>query len=108
MGATKRKRQITTAVKQLQQEGQGCWRLDVISPTHVAELAAKYLAGDDTARRLLLLIKGALHSADLPGMLCLLCNYKFSSNRPPSAVVLLTAVRDDPSNGIANGLCADC
>jgi hypothetical protein len=108
MGAAKRKRLLYATVKQVQQEGQGCWRLDVVSPSHLAELGVKYLAGDEVAGRLLLLLEGALRSAELPGMLCLLCDYKFSATKRPTSFVLVTAMRDDPSQGIANGLCPTC
>ena len=58
MGAAKRKRELAGAVKQLQHEGQGCWHLDIVSPLHIPELAAKYLAGGDHAGRLLIFLEG--------------------------------------------------
>jgi len=108
MGAAKRKRELAGAVKQLQHEGQGCWRLDIVSPLHIPELAAKYLAGGDHAGRLLIFLEGALRGAELPGTLCLLCDNQFSATRRPTLMVLVTAMRDDPCQGIANGLCANC
>jgi hypothetical protein len=108
MGAAKRKRELSRGVKQLQREGQGCWRIDVISPKNIPDLADKYLAGDETAGRLLLLLEGTLRSAELRGSLCLLCDYEFSATYRPTSVVLVTAMRDDPSLGIANGLCGVC
>jgi len=53
-------------------------------------------------------INGALRGAELPGTLCLLCDNQFSATRRPTLMVLVTAMRDDPCQGIANGLCANC
>jgi hypothetical protein len=71
-------------------------------------LAGKTLAGDRQARRSLILIENALRSAELPGMRCLLCDYEFSIKRRPMVLVLLTALHDEPRQGIVNGICPNC
>ena len=109
MGAAKRKRDLTARVKAIQAEAQGCWQIEIFNPLDAVGLHKKFLAGDDHAGRLLLLLGDALESAGKPpGMVCLLCDYEFSKERPPLSFVIVTAFRDDPTQAMANGLCPNC
>ena len=49
MGAAKRKRDLAGGLKRLQAGGQGLLGIEIVTPFHVSELGAKFLAGDNHA-----------------------------------------------------------
>ena len=59
MGAAKRKRDLAGGLKRLQAGGQGLLGIEIVTPFHVSELGAKFLAGDNHAGPLLFMLKDA-------------------------------------------------
>jgi hypothetical protein len=117
MGSVKRRRPSTATtptfeadLKQICSEGQGAWQLQAFAPENVLEMLLAARGGNDNAARWLLLIENTMCTMlkQTPGMLCLLCDYEFDDGRMPTIWLILTALRDDPSRAIINGLCPSC
>src|SRR5262249_23308524 len=92
-----REPELEKGLKEIQAQGQGVWRIDVIFPWNIPDLL---LRGAEQSFRLLTMVAKAI--ADMPKMkpspMCLLCDHVFTKRRPtPAAFVLLFASVDDPS-----------
>lgn len=103
---------INERLKQIQDEGQGCWSLDVIPHDAMSELLRRALAGDARSALVLDLVVQALREwrarSRQDGAECLMCTARFWRREPPHCVAVLTAMSDDPSGGVVFGLCGDC
>jgi hypothetical protein len=86
------------------------FRVEVIDRENTNLYILSALAGDTRAQRLLLMLHDVMGRvcSEKPKTLCLLCDHEFMPESPPEAFVLLTPMRDDPSNCLSNGLCDKC
>lgn len=94
----------------MQAEGQGVFKIEVISYSQVPALCARCDSGEARAIQIAQVIVQFLRQIPTarPPVLCLLCDNRLSRAAPPAAIVLMTAHRDDPTLAIDNGLCPSC
>lgn len=104
MVAAKRKHELTKALQQMNEEGQGVWRLLIITRADVPSLIAAAGLGNELACRLYTGLSAAVEQMPQQRGLCLLCDYEFSPDKMPDAFVLLSAMRDDTQQCLANAL----
>jgi hypothetical protein len=100
-------------IRQIHAEGQGCWRLAIVTRSSTASLVSAAEAGDALA---IIVLRAAeqfmehVYARRSPdhGPLCLLCNTKLSRDAPPGAVGIMSAYRDDARTALGHGFCAAC
>jgi hypothetical protein len=97
-------------ITQVQAEGQGVFQLEMVRHHDVPGLFLAAAAGDVRAIQICDLVGQFLRRIAAPGapILCLLCDNELSPVALPSAILIMSARRDDPSMAIVNGLCAEC
>lgn len=95
---------LEAALREMQGEGQGVWRIELYPPESVPDILAGAIAGDIRAVGLVRLV-GGMMAGNLP---CLLCDTAFSLQSTPHTLVLVTAARDDANQAVGNGLCTKC
>jgi hypothetical protein len=107
---SKRRRDLEQGIKEMHAEGQGAWQITVITPEEVLRISLGYIAGDTASMKWFRWIYDLCEQMDKarPPALCLLCDHEFTAQTPPRAFVALTALRDDPTSAIGNGLCPKC
>jgi len=119
MGEAKRRRRsidhpsfesISAAIHEMHVEGQGVWKLTLITPIVGLALAAQALAGDTFAARMMRAVNDFIRtlSSIRPGILCLFCDHEFTTQSMPAVIVLTHAARDDAVNAICQGICDEC
>jgi len=95
----------------IRSQGQGVWKIDILSPENVPDLLLDAAQGDTLAAHTLKMLFQAI--IDLgkrkPPALCLTCSHVFRNKKcPPAAIVLIIAAVDDPHSSIASPLCHAC
>jgi hypothetical protein len=103
-------REFIRKTMQLQAEGQGVFRIDLVKQLDVPGLFLAARDGDLRAMRTVDLITQFLKmiKAARPAALCLLCDNEVSLAALPWVIAIMTAQRDDPSTAILNGICVEC
>jgi hypothetical protein len=104
------RREFIRKTKRIQAEGQGVFRLDLVRQCDIPGLFLAAASGDIQAMRTADLIAQYLKmiATACPTALCLLCDNELSPAALPRAIVIMTALRDDPTMAITNGLCVEC
>ena len=104
---------LEQGILQIQAEGQGCWKLAVVTPASSAALLSAALAGDAYAVTVLRAAEQfieQIHARRSPARapLCLLCDTALWRGAPPAAVGIMSAYCDDARTALGQGFCAAC
>jgi hypothetical protein len=99
MGAAKRKLTLKNGLRELREDSQGIYTVEVAPQNEAVPLFMSAAAGNERSLARVSLINGAVEQmtkARKP-MLCLLCDRTFGRGALPEAFVLVMGMRDDPS-----------
>jgi hypothetical protein len=104
---------IEHGIRQIHAEGQGCWRLAIVTRSSSAALINAAKAGDAHATVVLRAVEQFIEQiyarrAPDHGPLCLLCDAVLWRDAPPGAVGIMSAYRDDARTALGQGFCAAC
>jgi hypothetical protein len=105
--------QLERGIREIRAEGQGCWRLAIVTPLSSVTLLSAARAGDayaaavlQAAEQLIEQIRTRRSPDGAP--LCLLCDTALWRDAPPAAIGIMSAFRDDARLAIGQGFCAAC
>ena len=100
-------------IQEIYAEGQGCWRLAIVTRSSSVALIDAAKAGDAHAIVVLRAVEQfieRIYARRSPARapLCLLCDNPLSRDAPPGAVGIMSAYRDDARTALGQGFCAAC
>jgi hypothetical protein len=102
------------AVQSVLHEGQGVWRLAVVSGANIDSLCQRAMAGDLDAERCLTMLPRLFETLDSyeepspAAPTCLVCGASLWRGCAPGAVIVLSAARDEPSRVLVSAVCGGC
>jgi hypothetical protein len=104
---------LERGIREIHAEGQGCWRLAIVTPAASASLLSAARAGDTYAATVLhaaeqLIEQIQARQSPDGAPLCLLSDTALWCDVPPAAVGIMSAYRDDARLAIGHGFCAAC
>jgi hypothetical protein len=108
MSTRPRRRSAADGFRKLNAEGAGAFLAAIVGPWNALDVLRRAADGDAEAAWLFLFIEKAIKERNRHdgSRLCGACDYTFYEL--PIAFFVLRANRDNPSIGIATGLCAGC
>jgi hypothetical protein len=104
---------LERGIREIHAEGQGCWRLAIVTRSSSAALISAAEAGDAHAIVTLRAVEQFIEQIDARrspdrGPLCLLCDAVLWRDGPPGAVGIMSAYRDDARTALGHGFCVAC